>query len=115
MKIRTFKKLDNDVYRVSIYTQDWSEGDKQLMAKYGEPEIDLGGTFGDSDTFTLDTNLQRVMSDSPFAAAFDFRDNILAQDHANTWASTMTIRITDAVTALREQDDGFSGETVVGV
>ena len=115
MKIRTFRKLDNDVYRVSIYTEDWSEGDRLLMAKYGEPQIDLGGTFGTSTTFTLDSDLQNVMSDSPFSASFDYRDNVNAEDNAITWATTIAANIAAAVTALRVQDDNFTNETVVGV
>ena len=71
MKIRTFYKLENDVYKVSINTEDWSERDVQLMEKFGEPEINLGGEFGDSPIFELDDNLVRIKSDSPFPVAFD--------------------------------------------
>lgn len=118
MKIRTFKKLENDVYRVSVYTEDWSEGDTLLMQKFGEPEIDIGGHFGGSPLlFTLDHDLKRIKTDSPFAAAFDSRDYDpaypnTARDYANVWASELADRIVAAVTALRVSVDGFTTEVV---
>jgi len=117
VQIRTFRKLDNDVYRVSIYTETWSEADSLLMAKYGEPEIDLGGSFtSDEDTFTLPTQLQQVRRDVPFAGAFDARDYAeKAPAYALAWSTAISARISAAVHALREQADAFTGETVIGV
>ena len=119
MKIRTFKKLDNQVYRVSIYTEDWSEGDTRLMTKFAEPEINLGGEFGDSSPadFELDDNYVRIKSESPFTAAFDARDygDTEAQAMAETWADTIATRIQEAVVALRLEEDGFTSEEVVEV
>lgn len=45
MKIRTFKFIDGCVYRSRIYTEDWSQGDKDRVCKFGDPEINLGGKF----------------------------------------------------------------------
>ena len=115
MKIRTFKKLEDGIYRVSIYTEDWSEGDILLMEKFSEPEIDLGGDFGDSPVlFTLDNDLKRVKTDSPFAAAFDARDYTapVAKAYANLWATTISDRIAAAVATLRASVDGFTTEEV---
>ena len=117
MKIRTFKKLDNQVYRVSIYTEDWSQSDIQLMTKFAEPEINVGGEFGDSSPadFELDDNYVRIKSESPFAVAFDGRDYEDAQARADTWADTIVVRIEAAIAALRAQSDGFTTEEVVEV
>jgi hypothetical protein len=100
MKIRTYKRLESGVYRVSIQTEDWSELDSGLMIKFGEPEIDLGGniTDGGSIDFDLDTSY----SD-------DYAD---AQDRAETWQDTIETRIQAAVTTLRSSSDGFSGEEI---
>jgi hypothetical protein len=114
MKIRTYKRLESGVYRVSIQTEDWSELDSGLMIKFGEPEIDLGGniTDGGSIDFDLDTSYARVMSDSPFVAGFDSDDYADAQDRAETWQDTIETRIQAAVTTLRSSSDGFSGEEI---
>jgi len=45
MKVRTFKDVDDNKYVVDINTEDWSEADKESMSDFGEPEIDLGGTY----------------------------------------------------------------------
>lgn len=45
MKIRTFKFIDNNVYRGRIYTEDWSQNEKAGIHKFSDPEINLGGTF----------------------------------------------------------------------
>jgi hypothetical protein len=79
MKIRTFNKIDNDVFQVIKHTEDFSEGDMDLMIKFGEPEIDLGGTFTANPDFTLPNNLAKLKSESPFTQNFDSRDIDAAQ------------------------------------
>lgn len=83
MKIRIIKKLVDSVFNVRIQTEDWSEHDRMLMVKHGEPEINLGGTFrAEPDTcseesqfdFILDDVYARVMTESPFTQKFDTRD-----------------------------------------
>jgi hypothetical protein len=117
MKIRTFKKLEGGVYRISIYTQDWSELDRNLMTKFDEPEIDKGGDFtgAPSVSYTLDNDLARIMSESPFTAAFDIDDYADAHDRAEVWADTIQARITSAVTTLRLNADGYTSEEVTEV
>ena len=116
MKIRTFYMLSNDVYRVSIYTEDWSEGDRELMQKYGEPQIDLGGTFtGTTPHFTLPSVLKNIMSESPFGHGFDYRDTTDAKNQANAWAAEIANRITDAVDTLRNNTDSYTKEEVIVV
>jgi hypothetical protein len=117
MKIRTFKKLEAGVYRVSIYTEDWSELDRKLMAKFAEPEIDLGGEFAGAPSvaFDLDNDLVRVMTESPFTAAFDIDDYADAYDRAELWAATIATRIASAVATLRLNADGYTSESVTEV
>jgi hypothetical protein len=115
MKIRVFSKLQNGIYNVTIATQDWSDGDKQLMLKYAEPTIDLGGEFV-SDTpyleFTLSNKLVLVMSESPFTQRFDSRDYADADERATCWKSEIVDRITVAVVEMRELYDTFTREEV---
>ena len=116
MKIRSYKKLEDGVYVVSVHTEDWSEAEKSLMAKYGEPSIDIGGTFSvEYLEFTLPTQLVRVMSESPFTQRFDSRDNVDAEARALLWQQTVVGRITDTVVSLRLLGDTFTGEEVVTV
>jgi hypothetical protein len=115
MKIRTFYTLQNDVYRVKIMTEDWSEGDQNLMSLFGEPEIDLGGSFTGPPAYDLGSNLVKILSESPFTQSFDSRDYVDAEDRANVWGAEIAVRITAAVAALRAMSDSYSREDVVTV
>jgi hypothetical protein len=120
MKMRIFTQLEDGVYNVIIHTEDWSQRDIQLMEKYGEPEIDVGGSFdGDgssgSATFDLDSKLYGVKTASPFSQGFDARDYEDAGARALVWKTEIQHRITEAVLELREQDDEFTKEEVVSV
>lgn len=115
MKVRIFKKVETAIWRVSIYTEEWSEADIQKMEKYGEPEIDLGGDFenGSETVMHRDSRLVKVKTESPFTAAFDSRDEgINTEAYANLWAAMIVARLDAAVTALRARTDTFTAETV---
>jgi len=115
MKIRTFYILENDVYQVSLQTEDWNERDVQLMERFGEPEIDLGGDFYVDpmyDPFVLTTNLVRIKSESPFVERFDIRDYADSEDRADAWADEIEVRIRAAIVTLRANDDDFTREEV---
>ena len=121
MKIRTFTSVESGVFKVTIKTEDWSEGDKKLMADFGEPQIDLGGTFDgpapDYATFQLPDDYVNVMSDSPFTQTFDSRDtsSTIAIQDANYWISSVVASIQSAITTLRTLTDTFTGEHVTVV
>ena len=93
MNIRTYRSLHNDVYEITIYTTDWSEGDRLLMSKFGQPRINLGGEFSNITPYvdyTLPDKYALLMSDSPFCQRFDLRDYADAELRATTW-KTATI------------------------
>lgn len=119
MKIRTFFTLENKVYRAVVHTEDWSERDIQLMEKYGEPEIDVGGTFGAyALAFTLANDLRKIHSESPFSQGFDTRDFDSAEDaedRVNTWADEIRERISAAVATLRQLNDEYGREEVLTI
>ena len=112
MKLRKFYILNADIYKVSLYTQEWSEADQALIEQFGEPEIDLGGSFTGPPAFTLPSNLVRIMSESPFTQSFDFNDYADAEDRAGIWNTEIIVRIKSAVTTFRANTDDFSGEAV---
>lgn len=117
MKIRSFKSLSNATYRVVIHTEDWSEGDRGLMLRFGEPAIDVGGEFSDGSdvVFELDVSLKRVLSNSPFSYVFDSRDSVDAESHAEIWEAAIVARITAAVETLRLSTDDFTREAVTTI
>lgn len=121
MKIRIFSVLELGVFRVTIKTEDWGQGDKTLMEQLGEPQVDMGGNFDgpapDYLAFDLPSNLVSILSDSPFQQSFDSRDtsSAVARARAEIWKTEMATRITAAITALRGLQDDFNDEEVVQV
>ena len=112
MKIRTFYTLQNDVFKVKVVTENWSEGDLSLMGLFGEPEVDIGGTFTGPPAYTLPSNLARILSESPFTQSFDSRDYADAEDRANVWGDEIVAKIDAAVVALRALSDDYTREEV---
>lgn len=129
MKIRIFKRIVDGVFDVRIQTEDWSQHDIDLMVKYGEPEINLGGEIayvpvnvegssssGGTETVLLDDNYARIMTESPFTYKFDSRDYDgvdNARQIASAWASEIEARIVDKVRMLRDKDTFFNTEEIM--
>lgn len=120
MKIRILKRLVNGTFNICIQTEDWSEQDRTLMVKYGEPEIDLGGEFtytdeDDEKIVTLDSNYVRIFSESPFTRKFDSRDygsTDSAKQISTAWSTAIEERIATAVMNLRAQDEFMTTEEI---
>ncbi len=114
MKLTKISSVVDSVFTVALVTADWSEADKQLMQRFGEPIINVGGAFsgGTSPTveFTLPDSSRRIMTESPFTARFDSRDDAAAETMATIWRDEVRDRIVDAVTTLRAAEDTFTGE-----
>ena len=79
MKKRVLRDMDNAVYRIVISTEDCSQGDMELMAMLGEPEIDVGGEIQyllgeEAKTKTFGNEFIRLMHGFPYSRGFDSRD-----------------------------------------
>lgn len=119
MKMRVFRDMDNAVYRIVIDTEDWSQGDLELMERFGEPEVNVGGevqyildgevgvessegvnskVFGDEYV--------RVMHGFPYSRGFDSRDYDSHEEAVAVgiaWKEMVLERICNAVTDLRSK------------
>lgn len=117
MKIRIFQEIVNGVLQVRINTEDWSEGDLDAMRSFGEPSVDLGGSFTSSGCveFERPHAIQRVKTDSPFVAKFDSRDYDDPVGMALAWKSEVSARIAKAVRDLRSIKNNFDNEDVINV
>lgn len=116
-KIRVFQTIDNAVYEMRFETDadSLSELDKQLMEKWGEPLINLGGTFlaDTANEYTLPDRFVRLYTGFPFVTKFDskttpFDTNTVTK--VTGYRDAMFTRIDDAYTTLRAETDSFTGE-----
>ena len=130
MKLRIFTGMDDLVYRVVVHTEDWSEGDLDLMYQFGEPEINVGGTITYSDdgfpdgsadssfgykTKDLGDEYVRVFHGFPFMRGFDTRDygsKEEAVSAGSAWKSEIVKRVTGAVVGLRANSSPIPTEEV---
>lgn len=113
INIGTTRHIDNGKYHVSISADDFSEADAALIRKFGDPIINLGGTFTSTDlSFTLaDDQGHRLRANSPFQQSFDSADYADAEDRAILWGETIVARIEGAMTTLRDKQDTFTKTT----
>lgn len=117
MKFRTFRNVANNRYYVDITTEDFSENDRKAMLNFGEPEVNVGGLYGETSGATsgwiLPDDFKRINSDfKPLRGIFDGRDYGDADDRASAWNDKVIARVKTALTTLRAQHDAFTTEEV---
>jgi hypothetical protein len=118
-RLRIFKSIDNHLYTINFVNdaQFLSSEDKNAMQKFGEPEINLGGTFlvNTVNQFSLVDYFVRVRSDFPQKVTFDDRDSSFStniEDKVNGYIDEIVDRFQAAFADLRSKSDGFTGEQV---
>ena len=111
MKKRVLRDMDNGVYRIILLTEDWSEGDRELMARFGEPEINVGGEVnyiidGETKTRTLGDEYVRLLRGFPYQRGFDARDYASVEEAVAlgvAWKEMVLPRIDAAILRLRDK------------
>lgn len=110
MKIRIFSDMVNGVYRITLLTEDWSQGDVELMVQYGEPEVNVGGSFeylyeDEPKTKDLGDQFVRLLHGFPFSIGFDSRDYDgeygEAEAAGNAWKDKVVSSIRAKVATMR--------------
>lgn len=124
------RNIENDVWKINFALDATvlPESDKELLRKFGEPQIDIGGTYlaEDPDEFTLPHKYIRVRSDLPFTQEFDAKNEpdfvadppaakAAAQAKALAFQSTFVAAYTEAFVNLRASADTFTGEYIENI
>lgn len=119
------RSIDNEIWKInfSLDVSSIPENDKELMRKFGEPEINLGGTFtvpggGGGTTFTLPDKYIKVKSGLPYTQEFDSKSPDFSADTQNkalAFEEEFIVRYTQAFTDLRESVDSFTGERIENI
>lgn len=121
MKIRIFQNMDDMVYRIVMFTEDWSQGDVELMVQYGEPEIDVGGEVeyivdGEQKSKTFGDEYIRLIHGFPYSRGFDARDYdsvMEAISLGNAWKDKVVSDIRLAIAELRSKSTAIPTEEVI--
>lgn len=126
MKTRTLKYISDQKYFIEIRNEDFSEEDNKLIQKFGEPEINVGGLYGEETVpgeapsptadWTLPNKFIKVKRGfQPFVCFFDKRSFTDAQTRANYLAETIVTRIQSAMSVLRSQQDSYTSESITNI
>ena len=122
------RSIENDIWKLnfSLDIATLSENDKELMRKFGEPQINIGCTLleGTPQEITVADKYIRVRSSLPFTQEFDSKSLVLetesdrkaaAAAQAVAFQEFFVSAYEQAFTDLRTNADSFTGEYIVNI
>lgn len=113
MKVTFDNSIANKVYKVIASTVEFATTDETLMAEFGEPTVNIGGTLKDTDgttvLATLPDTYKRIMSDFPVTMTFNGSQFANPDKVAKAWTTSVETQVQTAITTLRSKTDDFSG------
>lgn len=116
MKLRVTQSIDNEDYVFVFELENISSDDAWRISKYGEPDINFGGSFnnGQGITFTLTDNYRKMPSEFPVRIVFSETApfDVDTATKLALYRTTLQTTIETAVTSLRDMTDTFTGEYV---
>lgn len=114
MKIKLYKSVENNKYLTKIITEA-NDVDLSLSKKFGEPTVDVGGSFTGPPAFTEPTQFRKIFTGFPYTFTKDGTADAQAKEKSIVWGDTMEQRLQDTINALRNQVDDFTGERVITI
>jgi hypothetical protein len=110
MLLQTNIELKAGIYKATLYVVTLSTVEKEALARFPEPTIELGGEIPtEGAPFTLPPN-QRLFP-SQFPAIKSWAYSVENGQYAEAWLTEIKTRVVDAVTELLGQDIGPVGIT----
>lgn len=114
MIITIVKVLADNRYTSTISTSG-TEQELALVEKFGEPTVNIGGSFTGPPSFSEPDSFKKIFNGFPRSFSKDADGDVLAKEKVVEWSDELVDRLTDAITDLRGQTDDFSKETIVTV
>lgn len=111
MDITRIKTITANKYTTEFKTS-FTTNEVQLINKYGDPRINVGGTFTGPPAFTLPDKYRDLKAGFPYTYYMDKNDDVLAEDKMTVWGNEVKQRMTDAIVALRANVDTFTDEII---
>lgn len=123
------KKIENDVYIVTISVTSLTQQEQDLIRKYGDPLYTFGGIVNINDTNYFDQNnpaqssasftvarlTRRIVSETPITYKFDSSTYTQPLENANDFIRKTIIDITNIWTLLKARTDTFSSTQVINL
>lgn len=111
------KEIENNDYVVRFVKIGETAEDLVALAKFGEPEVDFGGTFSEIDVdtqeevvlFRFNHLMKKVPSGLPYTRVFKTTQyGAKAEEFAQKYAEAMKLRFDETVAPLLSKQDNFS-------
>lgn len=111
MKVTLVKSLANNYYSTEVKTE-FPEQEEELIEKFGDTEVNFGGTFAGPPSFTLPDTYRKMKAGLPYTFGIDGNGDADAKDKMVVWNTEIRSRLLSAINTLRSQTDDYSGEIV---
>lgn len=111
MKITTTKELVDNKYSAEFKTE-FPEQENDLIEKFGDPEINFGGSFTGPPVFDLADHYRKMKSGLPYTYQIDANGDVDAKDKMLVWITEIRARLVSEINTLRSQTDDFTGEII---
>ena len=122
MKIDSSVDVVANVYLANVAVQSVTPVEQEALDQFGEPVVDVGGSFSGSltrpgagsptaVTYTLPSKLYRLPTNFPVQQAFSLDDSASSDVMAEVYRTTIIARISSAKTTLLAKTAPFVGET----
>lgn len=111
MNIYVKRTLASNIYSVEFST-DFTSQESDLIEKFGDPEINCGGSITGPPAFDLSDQYRKLKAGFPFSYQVDGNGDDEASDKVLAWITEIRGRCVTAITTLRDQTDTFTGETI---
>jgi hypothetical protein len=107
--LRITRSIDNHIWKITfrLDPSNFAELDEQLMARFGEPEINVGNVIGGLDaltSYTLPEKYIKIRSGLPYTQEFDSRTppfDTFTRKKAEAYQAAFVTRYTQALADLR--------------
>lgn len=120
--LKISRSISNDVWKIvfDLDKEKLSVSDKELIAKFGEPTINTGGTFLEDteNSYNLPNKYIRIKTDLPFVQTFDSTSapfDTATLIKAQAFQDAFVAKYTQALSDLRNNADTFTGEYLVNL
>lgn len=114
MKITILKTILDNKFSAKIATSV-NDTEKELISKFGEPTINVGGSFTGPPSFSEPNSYRKIVNGFPWTFKKDGDADSESQEKVEVWAEEIEDRLTTEIATLKGKTDDFSGESAVTV
>jgi hypothetical protein len=110
MKLTITKIVDDNKFKATMATEA-NDLELEKIEKFGEPSINIGGSFTGPPAFVEPNQNKLLVTASPFVFIKDKDGDAEAEEKVDVWTTEVRTRIIDAKTTLVGLTDSFTDES----